>query len=95
MFRHAWLQWWIAFDQMVNATLSLVLPWAWRGVWADETLSCRAYRAWKDGKRMGLIMMPVIDRLFAWQELPQGAIGHCHGAYIKERTKYNLPPEMR
>lgn len=94
-FKHAATQLFIAVDQLANCLLSFVLPWAWRGSWADETLSCRAYRAWKDGKRAGRIFMPVIDWLFAWQELPEGAIGHCHGAYIKERARYNAPPEMR
>lgn len=94
-FKHAWLQFWICFDQFVNCFLSLLLPWAWGGVWADETLSCRCYRTWRDGKPMGRLMMPVIDLLFSWQKLPVGAIGHCHGAYLKEKTRYNAPPEIR
>lgn len=88
---HWFIQLLIALDQVANC---LITPLS-GGVWADETLSCRAYRMWRDGKPWGRIAMPVIDFLFAWQTLPEGAIGHCHGAYIKERQKYNHPPEMR
>lgn len=85
----------IALDQFLNCALSLLSPWAWGGAWADETLSCRAYRSWRDGRPFGRLLMPAIDLLFRWQTLPAGAIGHCHGAYLKERTRYNMPPELR
>ena len=88
---HWFVQLFISLDQLANV---LITPLS-GGVWADETLSCRAYRMWRDGKPWGRIAMPVIDFLFRWQSLPDGAIGHCHGAYIKERQKYNHPPEMR
>lgn len=88
---HWFLQLFIALDQLANV---LVTP-LHGGVWADETLSCRAYRMWRDGKPWGRLAMPLIDWLFGWQTLPPGAIGHCHGAYIKERQRYNSPPEMR
>ena len=94
-FRHLLTQTFISLDQTANVLLSWLSPWAWRGAWADETLSCRAYRAWRDGAVVGRVAMPVIDFLFKWQTLPDGAIGHCHGAYLKERDKYNHPPEMR
>lgn len=90
------MQTFISLDQTLNVLASWVLFfWAASGAWADETLSCRAYRAWRDKKLAGRITMPLIDFIFRWQTLPEGAIGHCHGAYIKEREKYNLPPEMR
>lgn len=89
--KHWLLQLFIAFDQLLNV---LITP-GHRGTWADETMSCRAYRMWRDRKPWGRLMMPVIDWLFAWQALPEGAIGHCHGAYLKERQRYNAPPEMR
>lgn len=89
--KHWAVQLFIACDQLLNV---LVTPLG-AGAWADETLSCRAYRMWRDGKPWGRIWMPVIDFLFSWQALPPGAIGHCHGAYLKERQRYNLPPEMR
>jgi hypothetical protein len=94
-FIHALTQLAISLDQAANNLLSLFLPGAWSGSWADETLSSRAYRAWRDGKVLGRVFMPAIDFLFRWQSLPPGAIGHCHGAYLKERTRYNMPPEMR
>jgi hypothetical protein len=89
------LQWavqvFIAVDQLANV---LVTPFH-KGAWADETLSSRSYRAWKDGRVFGKVSMPLIDLLFFWQEVYPGAIGHCHGAYLKERARYNLPPELR
>jgi hypothetical protein len=39
--------------------------------------------------------MPVIDLLFFWQKQKPGVIGHCHGAYLAEHTRYNMPPEFR
>lgn len=93
--RHLLRQTLISLDQTANVLLSWLSPWAWRGAWADETLSCRAYRAWRDGAPFGRLAMPAIDLLFRWQPLPAGAIGHCHGAYLKERQRYNLTPEMR
>lgn len=94
-FVHVFLQWWIALDQLGNATVSLIFPPSWRGTWADETLSCRTYRAWADKKVLGRFFMPLFDALFFWQEKYPGAIGHCHGAYLKEMERYNMPPEMR
>ncbi len=88
---HWFVQLFIAVDQLLNV---LVTP-LHGGAWADETLSCRAYRAWKDGKPWGKVWMPVIDLLFFWQPQPEGIIGHCHGAYVKERARYNAPPELR
>lgn len=88
---HWLLQLFIAVDQVFNV---LVTPFH-AGAWADETLSCRAYRAWRDGKPWGRVWMPLIDLLFIWQRQPDGVIGHCHGAFLKERERYNLPPEMR
>lgn len=91
-FKHWLLQFFIGvLDQGANVLLT---PFH-RGTWADETLSCRAYRAYKDGRRWGRVWMPVIDWLFSWQTLPPGAIGHCHSAFIKERARYNSPPEAR
>ena len=89
--KHWLLQLFIACDQLLNV---LVTP-LHGGAWADETLSCRAYRMWTEGKPWGRFWMPVIDFLFAWQTMPEGAIGHCHAAYIKEIKRYNFPPEMR
>ena len=75
----------VALDQLLNAVL---------GGWCDESLSSHSYRLWRDGKFWGGLM-PIIDLLFIWQKQPEGVYGHCHGAYIKERARYNMPPEMR
>lgn len=45
----------IAFDRQVNAIL---------GGSADETLSSRAYRAWKDNKKPGKWLKSFIDGIF-------------------------------
>lgn len=89
--KHWFIQLFIAVDQLVNV---LITPFS-GGAWADETLSCRAYRMWAAGKPWGRIWMPVIDFLFAWQEIRPEAIGHCHNAYLSERERYNAPPELR
>ena len=88
---HWFIQLFIAIDQLLNV---LVTPFA-SGAWADETLSCRAYRMWRAGKPWGMVWMPVIDLLFFWQTVRPHAMGHCHNAYLSERERYNLPAEMR
>lgn len=85
------IQLFIALDQLANV---LVTP-LHAGAWADETLSCRAYRMWAAGKPWGKFWMPLIDAMFFWQSKYPGAIGHCHGAYLKEMERYNMPEEMR
>lgn len=89
--KHWFLQFGIALDQVANVLLTPLSA----GAWADETLSCRAYRMDRDGKPWGRVWRPVIDALFFWQRQAPGVEGHCHGAYLKERARYNLPPEMR
>lgn len=85
------VQLFIALDQLLNV---LVTPLS-GGAWADETLSCRSYRMWRDRKPWGRITMPIIDALFFWQKQAPGVIGHCHGAYLKEHQRYNMPAEFR
>ena len=43
--RHMLTQTFISLDQTANVLLSWLSPWAWRGAWADETLSCAGHRA--------------------------------------------------
>lgn len=93
--QHVLLQLTIVANQAANIILSLPFPTAWRGAWADETMSSRTYRASRDGKLTGRILRPLIDALFFWQNPPHGIEGHCHWAYEKEKAKYNHPPEMR
>lgn len=87
---HWLLQGAIILDQLANW---LATPFS-KSVWADETLSSRAYRASRDGKPFGF-WRKVIDLLFIWQRLPEGVNGHCHGAYLSERHRQQLPPELR
>lgn len=47
------------------------------------------------GKPWGRIWRPIIDGLFFWQTVPDGVMGHCHYAYLRERQMYGHPPEMR
>lgn len=93
--KHLLTQTAISVDQTLNVLLSWLSPWAWRGAWADETLSSRAYRAWRDGAPFGRVAMPVIDALFFWQRIRPDAMGHCHQAYLRESEQYNHHPEMR
>lgn len=93
--KHFIVQLGISADQLLNVLLSAPFPWAWKNTWADETMSSRTYRAWRDGKLTGKILLPVIDFLFKWQKLMPNTYGHCHSAYTKEKQRYNFPPEMR
>ena len=84
------LQMGIAIDQLANVTVSIL--WGGSGGWADETLSSRIYRSARDGKRVGLFLMPPVDVVFGFF---QGVPDHCKNAYLKERARANLPPEFR
>ena len=85
-FRHWILQLLIALDQLSNV---LVTPLS-TGAWADETLSCRAYRMYVLGRPWGRIFRPTIDLVFR-------VFGrdHCHNAYLHEQQRINMPPEFR
>ncbi len=84
------LQMGIAIDQLVNVTVSIL--WGGSGGWADETLSSRIYRSARDGKRIGTLLIRPVDTFFGFF---QGVPEHCKNAYLKERTRANLPPEFR
>ena len=62
------------------------------GGFPDESLSSYAYRLDTQGKRGGRIFRPVIDWLFAWQKSPGG---HCRAAWLEERARSQMPPELR
>ncbi len=72
----------IALDQLANALLA---------GWADETLSSRAHRLGQPfgAKRRWRVARRVINALFAWQA------DHCQDAYIAERQRAQMPPELR
>ena len=77
----------IAFDQLIN---SLIPPVGGTLSYADETLSARSYRAYRDGRVMGKVTMPFINLLFFWQ-----GKDHCKNAWVKEKERRSLPPEYR
>jgi hypothetical protein len=77
----------IAADQLVNA---LIPPLDGTISYADETLSARSYRAYRDGKIFGKLTMKPINLLFFWQ-----GPDHCYKAYLKERARKNLPAEYQ
>ena len=72
----------IAFDQFVNACC---------GGWADETLSCRAWRE-REKKKRWTIMRRVIDALFLYLFRQKD---HCRQAYESETYRRHLPAELR
>jgi hypothetical protein len=78
----------IVLDQLLNVLLT---PFN-RSAWADETMSARAYRADRDGRRWGRLTRPVIDWIFTLQRAPGG---HCKQAYERELARKHLPPELR
>lgn len=77
---------------VVDQTLNVLLTPFHRSAWADETMSARCWRAYRDGRAWGKVMRPVIDWLFAWQHAPGG---HCFRSYQRERERLHLPPEER
>lgn len=68
----------LALTQLLNAIT---------GGYSGETLSARCYRAWRDKRRWGLILRPVINSFFFWQ------VDHCHSAYLRTLARLNLPAE--
>ena len=90
-----WPQLFITFDQLLN-----VFPCFG---YADETLSARAYRASKNNRYPGKLLMPLIDLLFLWQAdddevnalAGRTITRHCERAYWKEVLRRSLPPEYR
>ena len=82
------LQLLIVLDQAFNVLLT---PFN-RTAWADETMSARAYRADRDGRIWGRVLRPIIDFIFSWQCVEGG---HCKWSYDGERTRKQLPPELR
>lgn len=69
----------IAIDQLVNTIF---------GGWADETISCRAYRMQEKNRKFAKLRK-LIDLLFFWQK------EHCRTAYESELQRRHLPPELR
>ncbi|MCL2076775.1 MAG: pseudouridine synthase [Betaproteobacteria bacterium] len=70
----------IAIDQLLNAIFN---------GWPDETLSSRAYRWHKAGKRSW--PMRLIDAAFRLI----GDKDHCYNSYMSEKQRTHLPPAFR
>jgi hypothetical protein len=70
----------IAIDQLFNALLLGS---------ADETLSSRAHRAWRDGRWFGVVFRPLINLIFFWQK------DHCLDAYLSEVHRQQYPKTFR
>ena len=73
----------MALDCVLNAVL--------RG-WHHETLSSRAWRAWVNGKKFGLIFRPLIDLLFIWQTW---RLDHCKRHHDLEVERADLIVKAR
>lgn len=73
----------IALDQL-GTTLA--------GGWPDETISSYLWRLDQAGKRAGRWLRPLVDGaarfLFSQAD-------HCRKAYDQERTRAQLPPQLR
>lgn len=97
-----------AIDQLANTLILGFINWCWhmihgtgRPSFADETVSARAGRAYRNGKILGRVFCPVIDAMFFWQSkeytMPDGVVvvieSHCERAYLKELHKRGLPDE--
>lgn len=68
----------IALDQVVNTMC---------GGYADETLSCRAYRHYMKGEYKWVKVL--IDFIFFFDK------DHCYTSYLSEQERSQLPPALR
>lgn len=69
----------VAIDQLINVFL--------RG-YPDETLSSRAHRAYVQNKPFKFFRH-IINGIFWWQK------DHCLSAYMYEKQRHDIPPELR
>jgi len=76
----------LALNKLANA---LIPPLTGTLSYAGEPLSARCYRAWRDGRTWGRVLLPVIDMLFFRQD------EHCRNAYLHTLERRHLPPEYR
>lgn len=54
--------------------------------WADESISSRCYRRSLKGDSLG---KTIVDSIFFWEA------DHCQKSYESEKTRNQLPPELR
>jgi hypothetical protein len=90
----------IALDQFLNA----IIPPFFTVSWADETMSARLFRGWRDKKIVGRLVKPPVDAFFALWQKPDPEVtklagreihSHCEGAYWKEKIRRDNHPEYR
>jgi hypothetical protein len=72
----------ISLDQFINVWFFWWLP---GGVWADETLSAKAWRT----RFVNPWLYRIIDAIFFWEP------DHCRLAWEIEIHRHDLPPELR
>lgn len=75
----------VAIDQVLNVFLGMIFK-PYRVHYADETISSASHRRRVRGKAFNANL---IDKLFFFQP------NHCEEAYISERDRAHLPPELR
>jgi len=86
VFKHNLYQLLVVLDQVLCVIICLIL---FETAWADETLSCRAWRWEKDGVRSWpRVILDFIAKLL-------GDPNHCFESYESERLGRQLPPELR
>ena len=73
-------QFWVWIDQ----GLSIVIG----SGWADETPSCYYHRRGDWTERAA-------NLLFFWQKDEKGQRNHCYRAWVSERDRRHMPPELR
>ncbi|MGH1461229.1 MAG: hypothetical protein ACRBB6_04255 [Neptuniibacter sp.] len=87
LFLRQLLQILIAFDQLINTVIGLlILPFTHTVHWADETISSVCHRWSVQGYEHPKAL---VNDIFPWQE------DHCKEAYESERNDRHLPPELR
>lgn len=85
LIRHGLTQLFISLDQFLNVWL---FPFS-KNSWADETFSSRCGRL--QHRYPYKIFAFFVNCLF----YPFQGWNHCRNAYLKEKTRYHFPPEMR
>jgi hypothetical protein len=73
----------IAIDQLLWVVITL------GGGYPDETISAAMYRYEMDGKLIGKIFRPIIDKLFWFHEK------HCENSFLNEIGDMQLPDSYR
>ena len=73
----------VSINQLIGTILSLGAKYP------DETMSSYSWRLESKGRIFGRIFPPLIDTLLFWER------DHCYGAWLDEKARRHMPPEMR